>query len=66
MAPPDLPRLDAIAIDGWVLAFTQVSATDPATFAGIGAPTAAVALLGCVVPAVRAVRIDPIEVLRAD
>jgi predicted permease len=41
-----------------------VEATDPATLAGVGALLLAVALLACVVPAVRAMRVDPVIALR--
>ena len=43
-----------------------VSAADPVTFAGITLVVAAVALLASYVPARRALRMDPVEVLRAD
>jgi putative ABC transport system permease protein len=41
-----------------------VSATDPAVFAAAPAMVVAVALAACCVPAVRAVRLDPIQAIR--
>jgi predicted permease len=43
-----------------------VSSTDPATYAGVGAVIFAVALLACLVPAQRAMRVDPLEAIRND
>jgi ABC-type antimicrobial peptide transport system permease subunit len=42
----------------------EVSATDPATFAAVAAAFVAVALLASLVPAWRALRIDPVRALR--
>ena len=44
----------------------EVSATDPATFGVIGAVTLAIALFASLVPALRAVRVDPIKALRIE
>jgi len=43
-----------------------VSASDPLTLAGVAITLALVALMASVVPAYRAVRLDPVKVLRAD
>ena len=43
-----------------------VSASDPLTLAAVAATLAVVALLASLVPAYRAVRLDPVKVLRAD
>jgi predicted permease len=43
-----------------------VQAADPATFGGVVALLAAVALAACTVPALRAARVDPMEVLRQE
>jgi putative ABC transport system permease protein len=52
MGPTDLPRLDAIAMDPWVLAFAIVAGIATAVLCGL-------------VPALRASRADVMEVLRA-
>ena len=43
-----------------------VSASDPLTLAAVGATLALVALMASLLPAYRALRLDPIKVLRAD
>jgi len=44
----------------------NVSATDAVTYGGVSLCLVAVGLVACVVPALRAVRVDPQEVLRAE
>jgi putative ABC transport system permease protein len=48
------------------IALVGVSANDPATLLGVTLTLAAACLLGCAIPARRAVRIDPIAALRCD
>jgi len=43
-----------------------VTASDPLTLVGVGAVLALVALMASLVPAYRAVRLDPVKVLRAE
>jgi ABC-type antimicrobial peptide transport system permease subunit len=44
----------------------EIGATDPLTFAAVGATLLAIALAATWVPARRALRVDPITVLRAE
>jgi putative ABC transport system permease protein len=44
----------------------EVGATDPLTLAGVVIVLSAVTIVACVVPALRALRIDPMAALRAD
>jgi putative ABC transport system permease protein len=43
-----------------------VSASDPLTLAAVGATLALVALMASLMPAYRALRLDPVKVLRAE
>jgi putative ABC transport system permease protein len=43
-----------------------VSVSDPVTLAAVAATLALVALMASLVPAYRALRLDPVKVLRAD
>jgi ABC-type antimicrobial peptide transport system permease subunit len=43
-----------------------VSASDPVTLAAVGATLALVALIASLVPAYRALRLDPVKSLRAE
>ena len=43
-----------------------VSATDPATFAVIAVVALSIAGVACVVPVVRALRLDPVKALRVE
>src|SRR5262245_39989827 len=43
-----------------------VSPTDPATYVGVGSVILVVALLACLIPAQRAMRVDPLVAIRND
>jgi predicted permease len=57
----------AAALSRWIqeLLF-DVTPTDPATFAGVGATLLTVAAVACYVPAWRATRVDPAQALRSE
>ena len=56
----------ALVLSGSLDAFVfGVTATDPLTYASMGAALLAVALLGCWLPARRATRVDPVVAMRA-
>jgi ABC-type antimicrobial peptide transport system permease subunit len=42
----------------------EVTATDPATFAGLSTLLVLIAAVACLVPALRAARVDPVTALR--
>jgi ABC-type lipoprotein release transport system permease subunit len=44
----------------------RVSATDPATYAAIAAMVCGIAIVACLVPLWRALRVDPVLALRAE
>jgi ABC-type lipoprotein release transport system permease subunit len=44
----------------------ETSATDPGTFVGVGLFFALVALVACIIPAWRALRVDPVVAFRAE
>jgi putative ABC transport system permease protein len=57
----------AFVLTRWMASLLYgVSATDPLVFAGVAALMAAVACAACSLPALRAVRLDPLVALRCD
>jgi ABC-type lipoprotein release transport system permease subunit len=43
-----------------------VSPTDPTTYVAVGLSILAVAMLACLIPAQRAMRVDPLVAIRGD
>ena len=44
----------------------EVTTTDPATFAGLSLLLVVIATIACLVPALRAARVDPVTALRCE
>ena len=70
MQPVILGLLAGLAASYWTMRLLEsqlfeVSTTDPATYAYVGAGVIFVSLLACAVPALRAIRVNPIVALRA-
>ncbi len=60
-----LGMVGAVAVSRFLASFLfGVSTTDPATFLTVPAVLIAVALLACLIPAYRAIRIEPVSALR--
>jgi ABC-type antimicrobial peptide transport system permease subunit len=57
----------AVSLSGFLVELLfEVDRTDPATYAGVGAILALVAILASYLPARRATQVDPMEALRSE